>query len=317
MIKALACVVSILLPCIGLAQGYPVKPVTFIVPFAPGGGTDIQARLLSKKFQESTGQTFIVDNRPTANGMLGPELVAKAPPDGYTILFMSAALAVNTTLVKKLAFDPIKDLEGVSLVSSVPLVLVVHPSLPVKNPRDIVALAKRTKGGINAGSNGVGTTSHLSVEMFRQLSGANLTHIPYKGSGPATVALISGEYEFGFPTALAAMPHMKSGRLRGLAVTTAKKASSLPDLPTLGSFYPGFETDNWYGMFVPARTPKDINTRLNGEIVKALKAQDIRDFMAKEGGDPVGSSPEEMTAYFKREVDKFAKVIRAGNVQAD
>ena len=299
------------------AQAWPTKPVRMIVPFAPGGGTDIQARLLSRKFQESTGQTFIVDNRPTANGMLGPELVAKSPPDGYTILFMSAALAVNTTLVKKLAFNPLTDLEGVSLVSSVPLVLVVHPSLPVKNPKDIAALAKKAKSGLNAGSNGVGTTSHLSIEMFKQLSGANVTHIPYKGSGPATTALVSGEYEFGFPTALAAMPHMKSGRLRGLAVTTAKKASSLPDLPTLGSFYPGFETDNWYGMFVPAKTPKDVSTKLNAEIVKALKAQDIRDFMAKEGGDPVGSSPGEMTAYFKREVDKFAKVIKAGNVQSD
>jgi tripartite-type tricarboxylate transporter receptor subunit TctC len=299
------------------AQNYPTKPVRMIVPFAPGGGTDIQARLLSKKFQESTGQTFIVDNRPTANGMLGPELVAKAPPDGYTILFMSAALAVNTTLVKKLAFNPLTDLEGVSLVSSVPLVLVVHPSLPVKNPKDITALAKKSKSGLNAGSNGVGTTSHLSIEMFKQLSGANVTHIPYKGSGPATVALVSGEYEFGFPTALAAMPHMKSGRLRGLAVTTAKKSSSLPDLPTLGSFYPGFETDNWYGMFVPAKTPKDVNAKLNAEIVKALKSPDVRDFMAKEGGEPAGSTPEQMTAYFKREVDKFAKVIRAGNVQAD
>jgi tripartite-type tricarboxylate transporter receptor subunit TctC len=299
------------------AQGWPTKPVRMIVPFAPGGGTDIQARLLSRKFQESTGQTFIVDNRPTANGMLGPELVAKAPPDGYTILFMSAALAVNTTLVKKLAFNPLTDLEGVSLVSSVPLVLVVHPSLPVKNPKDIAVLAKKAKSGLNAGSNGVGTTSHLSIEMFRQLSGANVTHIPYKGSGPATTALVSGEYEFGFPTALAAMPHMNSGRLRGLAVTTAKKASALPNLPTLASFYPGFETDNWYAMFVPAKTPKDVSTRLHAEIIKALKAQDIRDFMAKEGGDPVGSSPEQMTAYFKREVDKFAKVIKAGNVQAD
>lgn len=299
------------------AQAWPTKPVRMIVPFAPGGGTDIQARLLSRKFQESTGQTFIVDNRPTANGMLGPELVAKAPPDGYTILFMSAALAVNTTLVKKLAFNPLTDLEGVSLVSSVPLVLVVHPSLPVKNPKDVAALAKKSKSGLNAGSNGVGTTSHLSIEMFKQLSGANVTHIPYKGSGPATTALISGEYEFGFPTALAAMPHMKSGRLRGLAVTTARKASALPELPTLGSFYPGFETDNWYGMFVPARTPKDVSAKLNAEIVKALKSQDIRDFMAKEGGDPVGSSPEQMTAYFKSEVDKFAKVIKAGNVQSD
>lgn len=299
------------------AQAYPSKSVRMIVPFAPGGGTDIQARLLSRKFQESTRQTFIVDNRPTANGMLGPELVAKAPPDGYTLLFMSAALAVNTTLVKKLAFDPLKDLEGVSLVSSVPLVLVVHPSLPVKNPKDVVALSKTTKTGLNAGSNGSGTTSHLSIEMFKQLSGGNFTHIPYKGSGPATTALVSGEYEFGFPTALAAMPHMKSGRLRGLAVTTAKPASSLPDLPTMASFYPGFETDNWYGMFVAARTPKDVVAKLNAEILKALKSPDVREFMAREGGEPAGTTPEQMNAYFKREVDKFAKVIRAGNVHSE
>lgn len=300
------------------AQSYPAKQVRMIVPFAPGGGTDIQARLLSKKFQESTGQTFIVDNRPTANGMLGPEIVAKAPADGYTILFMSAALAVNTTLVKKLAFNPLTDLEGVSLVSSVPLVLVVHPSLPAKNVKDLVALAKRTKTGLNAGSNGSGTTSHLSIEMFKQLTGVpNIVHIPYKGSGPATTALVSGEYEFGFPTALAAMPHMKSGRLRGIAVTTPKKASAFPDLPTIASSYPGFDTDNWYGMFVPARTPKDASAKLNAEILKALRAQDVRDFMAREGGEPAGTTPEEMTAFFKREVDKFAKVIRAGNVQSE
>ena len=300
-----------------VAQNYPAKAVRMIVPFAPGGGTDIQARLLSRKFQESTGQTFIVDNRPTANGMLGAELTAKAPADGYTILFMSAALAVNTTLIKKLPFDPLKDLEGVSLVSSVPLVLVAHPSVPVKNPKELAALSKKTRTGMNAGSNGNGTTSHLSLEMFKQMAGVNATHIPYKGSGPAVTALISGEYEFSFPTALAAMPHIKSGKLRGLAVTTAKRASALPDLPTMASLYPGFETDNWYGMFVPARTAKEVIARLNAEILKALKASDVREFMAKEGGEPAGTSPEEMTTYFKHEVDKFAKVIKAANIQVD
>jgi tripartite-type tricarboxylate transporter receptor subunit TctC len=308
---------SVLSTTAAYAQAYPSKAVRMIVPFAPGGGTDIQARLLSRKFQESTGQTFIVDNRPTANGMLGAELAAKAVPDGYTILFMSAALAVNATLIKKLPFDPAKDLEGVSLVSSVPLVLVVHPSLPVKNPKELAALSKKTKTGLNGGSNGNGTTSHLSLEMFRQMAGLNVTHIPYKGSGPAVTALMSGEYEFSFPTALAAMPHMKSGKLRGLAVTTAKKASSMPELPTMASFYPGFDTDNWYGMFVPAKTPKDVNAKLNAEILKALKASDVREFMAREGGEPVGTTPEEMTAYFKHEVEKFAKVIKAGNISVD
>jgi tripartite-type tricarboxylate transporter receptor subunit TctC len=299
------------------AQSYPSKSVRMIVPFAPGGGTDIQARLLSRKFQESTGQNFIVDNRPTANGMLGAELAAKSPPDGYTILFMSAALAVNTTLIKKLPLDPLKDLEGVSLVSSVPLILVVHPSLPVKNPRELAALSKKNKSGMNAGSNGNGTTSHLSLEMFKQMSGANATHIPYKGAGPATVALVSGENEFSFPTVLAAMPHMKSGKLRGLAVTTPKKWGSLPELPTMASFYPGFDTDNWYGMFVPARTPAEVKQRLNAEILKALKAPDVREFMAREGGEPVGTTPDEMNAYFRKEVDKFAKVIRAAKISVD
>jgi tripartite-type tricarboxylate transporter receptor subunit TctC len=299
------------------AQTWPARPVRVIIPFAPGGGTDIQGRLLGKKFYESMGQTFVVENRTGAAGLIGAEVAARSPADGYTILFTTASLAVNVSLYKKIAFDPLKDLQPVSWISSVPLVLVVHPSVPVNSPRELVALAKREKGRMNAAHNGSGTTSHLSVEMLKQFAGVDVTPIPYKGGGPAIAAMVSGETDFSFATALAAQPHVKSGKIKPLAVTTAKPSGAFPGLPTMASLYPGFESDNWYAMFFPTGTPKDIVAKLNAEIVKALKANDIRDFIVHEGGDPIGSSPAELSAYFKREVDKYAKIIKAGNITAD
>jgi tripartite-type tricarboxylate transporter receptor subunit TctC len=299
------------------AQSWPAKPVRVIIPFAPGGGTDIQGRLLGKKFYESMGQTFVVENRTGASGLIGAEVAARAPADGYTILFTTASLAVNVSLYKKIAFDPLKDLQPVSWISSVPLVLVVHPSVPVKSAKELVALAKREKGKMNAAHNGSGTTSHLSIEMLKQFAGVDVTPIPYKGGGPAIAAMVSGETDFAFATALAAQPHIKSGRVRPLAVTTAKPSGAFPSLPTMDSLYPGFESDNWYAMFYPTGTPREIVAKLNSEIVKALKANDIREFIVHEGGDPVGSSPAELDAYFKREVAKYAKIIKAGNITAD
>jgi tripartite-type tricarboxylate transporter receptor subunit TctC len=299
------------------AQTWPARPVRVIIPFAPGGGTDIQGRLLGKKFYESMGQTFVVENRTGAAGLIGAEVAARAPADGYTILFTTASLAVNVSLYKKIAFDPLKDLQPVSWISSVPLVLVVHPSVPVKSPKELVALAKREKGKMNAAHNGSGTTSHLSIEMLKQFAGVDVTPIPYKGGGPAIAAMVSGETDFSFATALAAQPHIKAGKVKALAVTTAKRSGALPDLPTMSSLYPGFESDNWYAMFFPSGTPKDVVAKLNAEIVKALKANEIRDFIIQEGGDPVGSSPAELDAYFKREVSKYAKIIKAGNISAD
>jgi tripartite-type tricarboxylate transporter receptor subunit TctC len=299
------------------AQTWPAKPVRVIIPFAPGGGTDIQGRLLGKKFYESMGQTFVVENRTGAAGLIGAEVAARAPADGYTILFTTASLAVNVSLYKKIAFDPLKDLQPVSWISSVPLVLVVHPSVPVNSPRELVALAKREKGKMNAAHNGSGTTSHLSIEMLKQFAGVDVTPIPYKGGGPAIAAMVSGETDFSFATALAAQPHIKAGKVKALAVTTAKPSGAFPALPTMVSLYPGFESDNWYAMFFPTGTPKDVVAKLNAEIVKALKANDIRDFIVQEGGDPVGSTPAELDAYFKREVGKYAKIIKAGNISAD
>lgn len=296
------------------AQTYPAKPVRVIVPFGAGGGTDIQGRLLAKKFFESMGQTFIVDNRAGASGLIGAELAAKSPPDGYTILFTTASLSANVTLyASRMKIDPLKDLQPISWISSVPLVLVVHPSVPTKDVRSLVALAKKT-GKLNAGHNGSGTTSHLAVEMLKQSAGVAVEPIPYKGGGPSMTALVGGEVDFNFATALTAAPQIKAGKVRGLAVTTAKPSTAFPGLPTMISIYPGFDVDNWYAMFFPAGTPKPLVDRMNGEIRKALQAKDVLDFMAREGADPVGSSPQELHALFKREIDKYAKVIKTANI---
>ena len=299
------------------AQTWPAKSVRIVVPFTPGGGLDIQARMLAKKFYETLGQTCVVDNRTGAGGLIGAEAVARAAPDGYTILFSSASLAVNVSLYKKLAFDPVKDLDPVSWVSSVPLVLTVHPSVPVRSVPELVALAKKRAGQFNASSNGVGTTSHLSIEMLKQYAGVAVTHVPYKGGGPATTAVLAGEVDMAFVPLLSAQPFMKSGKVRVLAVTTAKRSSALPNVPTMKSFYPEFESDNWYAFFVPAGTPQEIVTRLNSEILKALKAPDIIDYMSHDGADPVGSTPAELAAHYRSEVVRYAKLIKTANIQPE
>ena len=299
------------------AQTWPAKPVRIVVPFTPGGGLDIQARLFGKKFYETLGQTFVIENRTGAGGLIGAEAVARAAPDGYTVLFSSASLAVNVSLYKKLAFDPVKDFDPVSWVSSVPLVLVVHPSVPVKNVPELVALAKKRAGQFNASSNGVGTTSHLSIEMLKQYAGVAVTHVPYKGGGPATTAVLSGEVDIAFVPVLSAQPFMKSGKVKVLAVTTAKRSSILPAVPTMKSFYPEFESDNWYAFFVPAGTPQDIVAKLNAEILKALKAPDVIDYLSHDGADPVGSTPAELAANYRREIVKYAKLIKAANIQPE
>jgi len=300
------------------AQAYPAKPVRIIVPFGAGGGTDIQGRLLAQKFQVSMGQNFLVENRSGASGLIGAEFVAKGPNDGYNILFTTASLAVNMVLYsKRIKFDPLTDLEPVSWVSSVPLVLTIHPSVPAKNLKEFVALAKKPGGNLIAAHNGAGTTSHLSVEMLKLFGGARVTPVPYKGGGPAMVAQISGETDFTFATALAVQPFLKTGKVRTIAVTTSKRSSTFPDLPTMTSIFPDFEADNWYAMFYSKGTSKDIIAKLNTEILKALKAQDLNDFIRKEGGEPVGSTPEELASYFKREAVKYTKVINAAKVVAD
>ena len=299
------------------AQAWPTKPVRVIVPFGAGGGTDIQARLLSKNFHESMGQTFVVENRAGAGGIIGAELAVRSPADGYTILFTTASLAVNVTLYgKRVKFDPTKDLAPVSWISSTPLVLVVHPSVPAKTPQQLVALAKKA-GNMNAASNGAGTTSHLSIEMLKQLTGIKVAHVPYKGGGPSMGSLVAGETDFLFATGPVATPQVKANRVRALAVTTPKKSSAFPDLPTMTSIYPGLESDNWYAMFFPAGTPKAIIDKLNTEIAKALKTKLFQEFMPREALDAVASSPAELEANFKREIARYAKIIQAGNINVE
>lgn len=300
-------------PVIG---AYPEKPVRLIVPFSTGGGTDIQARLLIQKMREDLGQQVIVDNRTGAGGLIGAELVTQSPADGYTVLFTTATIAVNTTLQKQnMKFDAIKDLDPVVWVSSAPLVLVVHPSVPVKSVLDLTALAKRTPQGLNMGGNTPGSTSHLSAEMYKQFAKIKGETILYKGGGPATLGVATGEIDLLFATAPSSMPHINAKRLRALAVTTGKRASALPNLPTMDSIYPGFVSDNWYVMFMPAGSPKDAIAKVNASVKKALNAKEVSAFYAKQGLDPVGGSPEDVAALLKREIPKYAKVITEGNIR--
>ena len=299
-------------PATNLANAWPVKTVRMIVPSSPGGGVDTLGRMFSKTFYESLGQRFVVDNRAGAGTMLGTELAARAPPDGYTLLLASAALAVNTALNPKLTFDPFRELAPVAWVSSTPLILATHPSVPAKTINGLVALAKARRGQMNGASSGNGTTSHMSVEMFKQSTGIDVTHVPYNGAAPATIAVIAGEVDFIFSNMLAVYPQARSGRLRALAVTTARRSSAAPEIPTMGESIPGFESDNWYAFFVPAGTPREIVARLNGEALKALKSPEIIDAMKKEGADPTGSTPEELAAKLRREVDRYSKIIKTG-----
>jgi tripartite-type tricarboxylate transporter receptor subunit TctC len=299
------------------AQGFPLKPMRIIVPVQPGGGLDPQARLLGRKFQDSMGQSVVVENRPGANGMIGTETVARAPGDGYTLLCAAASLASAVTLYKNLSFDLQKDIAPVSQLSSNAQFLIAHPSLPVASLKEFIALAKKQGGRLNAASGGTGTANHLVLEMFKQRAGFLAAHIPYKGSGPATIALMSGEVDFSFAGSISMIPHLRSGKVKALAVTSPAPSRLAPALPTLASLYPGFESVNWYAIFAPGTTPAAIVNKLGSEIAAAIKSAEMRDFMYKEGADAVGSTPAEFAAYFKREAERYTKVIQAANIRVE
>lgn len=300
------------------AQQWPDKNVRILVPFPPGGGTDIQARVLAVAFQKSMGQNFIIENRTGASGIIATQIAVDSPPDGNTILFTSGSISVVVTLhARNIKFDVHNDITPISWISSTPLVLSLHPSVPARSVKELVALAKRTPGNMNAAGNTAGSTAHLTGEMFNQVVGINSTVLTYRGGGPAVIALISGEVDYLFATAPSIMPHIRSGKARALAVTTPKPSSALPDLPTMNSIYPGFEADNWYAMFYPKNTPKTIIAKMNAEIRKALETPEVKAFYPKEALDPVASSPEELSALLRREIDKYAKVIRLANIRME
>ena len=301
------------------AQPYPNRVVRFISPYAPGGGTDILARALAQKLTESFGQSFIVENRAGGGGIVGIDTVAKASPDGYTILLGSKGpLTMNPALHSKLPYDTLRDLATVSLIGSVPAVLVVHPSLPVRSVKALIALAKARPGELTFSSSGTGGTGHLAGELFAALADVNLVHVPYRGTSPATIAVLSGEVTFGFGNLVSLMPHVQSGQLRVLAVTSAKRISAAPTLPTVAEAgLPGYEYVTWYGVLAPAATPKDIVARLSVELAKIVRLPDLRERLSGEGGEAVGSSPEEFAAYLKAEMASSAKLVKIAKLRAE
>jgi tripartite-type tricarboxylate transporter receptor subunit TctC len=296
--------------------GYPTKPIRMLVGFAPGGGTDTTARALTPKLSERLGQQVIVDNRSGAAGNIATDITTKSPADGYTILMGTiAALAINPTLYGNLPFDPLKDLAPVTRAVDSTNILVVHPSVAAKSTKELIALAK-TKS-LNGGSSGIGGAGHLALELFNVQAGTKITHVPYKGGGPAMTDLLGGQINLIFATAASALPHVSSGKVRALAVTTIKRSQLMPDLPTVAETLPGFEANNWYGIVVPAKTPRAIIDRLNKEFTAVLNLPDIKEILFKQGLDAAPSTPEKFGAYIKTETAKWAKVIKASGAKPE
>jgi tripartite-type tricarboxylate transporter receptor subunit TctC len=302
--------------CAVMAQSWPAKPVRVVVPFGTGGGGTIQARLITDSLRQSMGAIFVIDNRPGAGGLIGAQIVAEAPADGYTMLFTTSTLAVNTTLLADtLRFDPRKDLAPASLVSAGPLVLCVHPSVPARSVRELIALAKKHPGKLASGINEIGSTGHLAAEMLNQLGGIDTTIVPYKGGGPAMIGLMTGEVALLFVAAPVAMAQLQAQRIRGLAVTTPQAFPAFPDLPPINATVPGLEVDVWYAMFFPRGTPPEIVARMSTETRKVLQTEGVQAFYKREGMGAIGSPPEALRAHLDSEIIKYAKVIKRGNIK--
>lgn len=301
------------------AQNYPAKPVRVIAPFPAGGSSDLVARIVAQKMGEATGQQFIVDNRPGAGGTLGTELAARAPADGYTLVIGNfAPLAVNPHLQRKLPYDPVRDFTSISLLAVGTTVLVVHPSLPVKSVKDLVALARARPGQLNYGSGGSGTPAHLTGELFNLMAKVNTIHVPYKGTGLSINDLIAGQIQLVFASMPVGLPHVKSGRLRALAVTSEKRTSLAPELPTVAeSGIPGFALDSWWGLNGPAQLPADVVSRLNALSAQVLKRADVREGLANLGLEPKASTPQDYAAFTRAEIDKLGKLVKTIGLQPE
>jgi len=306
--------------CAGaLAQEWPAKPIRFIAPNLPGGPTDILARLIGQKLAETLGQSVVIENRAGAAGNIGTEAAAKAPPDGYMLVTgNNATFGANVSLYKRLGFDPIKDFTPIVLAATQPNILVVHPSLPVANVKELMALAKARPGQLNYSGSGMGAAAHLAAELFKSMTGTNIVHIPYKSAAPALTDLMAGETQLMFATSLSVIQHIKANRVRALGVTTAKRSRFLPDLPTIAEAgVPGFEASTWHGVLVPAGTPSAIVERLNSEINRMLQLADVRERLAAMGAEVVGGSAKEFADHIQREIPKWAKVVKAIGVQLE
>lgn len=314
----LACVTALTAAAPGAqAQNYPAKPVRILVGFAPGGGTDIMARAVGAKLGESLKQQFVVENRPGANANLAAKLAAEAPADGYTLLFMSAAHIMSKPVYKNLGYDIERDFTPITVVSDVPNVIAANPALPARTVKEYIALARAKPGELTYGTSGVASPEHFAGEMFKTMTGTQMQMVPYKGGAPLAIDLAAGHVMSSFSTMPAIIPHVRSGRVRPLAVTTLKRVAVLPEVPTVAETVPGYTITTWYGAVAPAKVPREIVTRLNQEMLKALQLPDIRERMAALGADIVGSSVEATAKFFASEVAKYTKVAREAKIQAD
>ncbi len=304
---------------VAFAQSYPTKTVNIVVPWPPGGPSDIAARPLAHGLSEALKQSFVIDNRGGAGGNIGTTLVTKAAPDGYTLLVTSSApIVINPSLYKQMPFDPPNDLQPITNLLRVPLILTVHPSVPAKNLAELIAYIKAQNGKVQFASSGNGTPQHLTAELFRSTAKLDMVHVPYKGSAPAITDLIGGHVPVMFDSAIAILPHIKSGKVRAIAITSAKRSSILPDVPTFEeSGMKGFESYAWYGFFAPAKTPKDIVAKLNAEALRVMKQPEWQKILAETGSEYVGDTPEQFTAFTKAEAAKWAKVVKESGATVD
>jgi tripartite-type tricarboxylate transporter receptor subunit TctC len=300
------------------AQSYPTKPVRVVIPWPPGGSNDVVGRIVMQKVAENLGHQFIVDNRGGAAGSIGADVVAKSPPDGYTLMVHSTSHVGNAHLYKKLPYDTLKDFTGVALLAAQPGALTIHPSLPVKNVKEFIALAKARPGTINYSSSGNGSAPHLSMALLVSMTGINVVHVPYKGGAPQVTALVSGETQASLATVSTVLVHVQSGRLRALGVSSSKRSGTMPEVPTIAeSGVPGYEMSPWIGVFVPTGTPKELIIRLNTEINKALKAPDVSNLLASNALDALGGTPEEFDTRIKADYDKYGKLIKLTGAKVD
>lgn len=317
-LRRVACALLLALPGLAWPQAYPTKPVRLIVGQAPGGATDLVARSVAQKLSEALGQSVVVENRTGAAGSIAAAYVAKAPNDGYTALVISSSYSINPSLYSSLPFDPVNDFSPVALIAEAPFLLVVHPAMPVKTVRDVIALAKARPGSLNFASGGNGSSGHLAGELFQDLAGIKMTHIPYKGAGPALVDVITGQVEMTFASVISSLPHIRSRRLKALGVTSAKRSQALPDIPTIAeSGVKGYATTTWYGVLLPAGARAPMVEKLNKEIRKALQAPELHERFMRDGAVPADTTPEQFRAHLVSEIAKWRKVTREANVRVE
>lgn len=301
-----------------VAQTYPQKPVRLVVPYPPGGGTDIIARIVGQKVSDSLGQQIIIDNRGGAGGTIGTEVVAKSAPDGYTILMAPTSHVINPSIYAKLPYDTVKDFAPITLAASATILLVVHPSIPARTVKELMAFAKARPGQLNFGSAGNGTVFHLTGELFKRQAGIDMVHVPFKGGGPTIANLVAGQVSVAFETMLALQPFVKAGRVRALAVTGAQRSSVMPELPTIVELgFPAIVAENWYGFYAPAATPRPIIARLNAEIVKTLRAPEIKQRFQEQGTEIVASTPGELSDAIRTEMEKWSRTAREAGARID